>query len=652
MTAKVFAVSVVAIVLFQLVLMILFAVNNSPTVDEPIHLMGGVNYLKNRDFILNPESGVFPQVLAALPNLDVKIPPSNEMAAIPPVSMLRRVLYPALCEAGINTVFLKGRLMIGLLNIMTGLLILFTAKRFFGRVPALCSFALYAFFPLFLSNGTLTTADMAATFAFFISCAAYGALLRRITIPRLLAAAGASLLLCISKFSAVLLGPAVLVMILYMLVFRTRLEVALPFQTAKYRSAGRKLAAYALSLTVIGLIVWGAIWAVYFFRFDMYHDEANPVRKEALQYYVGDSFVQKAGEFAAEHKLLPEGFVYGFLYTYYHSMERWSFLNGKVSMTGFRSYFPQAFLMKTPPPIILAIVIGVILCAYSMRTRLGRCRMACIMPFLVFAGIYLVTALNSHLNIGFRHLMPAFPGLFLICAGGFRQLHLNSKRLVRIIPPLLAVYCALEAARTGSAQLSYFSPFYGGSREGFRHLVDSSLDWGQDFDRIRSGLEKNGVATDGSDKVFIAYFGSNLLDMPRRFPYRIVTVSMCGQMDKNFYELTDGVYCISATVLQGIDIPVGVPLPPSRETVEKFKRSFYILLDRQTKMGDAMWDGLSEQERNKLLKDAYHFQLLRFEALRRVLVRVEPDFFIGDSILAYRLSDSDMKSVIGEEYRR
>ncbi len=653
MTAKVFVVSAVVIVLFQLCLMVVFAANNSPTVDEPIHLVGGVGYLKNHDFILNPESGIFPQALAALPNLNIKIPPPREMAAIHHSTILRRVLYPALSEAGIGSVFLKGRLAIGLLNIITGLMILFIAKRFFGRIPALCTFVLYAFFPLFLSNGTLTTADMAATFAFFASCAAYGALLRRITIMRLLAAAGASFLLCISKYSAVLLGLVVLIMILYMLIFRTRLKVALPFRTAKCGSAGRKLAAYALSLAAIVLIVWVAIWAVYFFRFSMYHDGASPTGKVVLQQYVGESFVQQAAGFAAEHRLLPEGFIYGFLYTYYFSRARWSFLNGEVSMNGFRSYFPQAFLMKTPPPIIAAILIGVIICIYSVRTRFGRLRMSCIMPFLVFSIVYLAAALGSHLNIGFRHLMPAFPGLFLICAAGFQQLRLSPKRMVRIIPPLLAVYCFMEAARTGSAQLSYFSPFYGGSREGFRHLVDSSFDWGQDFDRIKSGLEASGVATDGSDRVYIAYFGSNLLDMAPGFPFRIIMVPVCGQVDRKFYELTGGVYCVSATVLQGINVSsLGIPLPPSRETIEAYKRSFYTLLDRQAEMGDAIWNGLSEQERNKLLKDTYYFQLLRFEALRRVLVLAEPAFFIGDTILGYRLSDSDVKFILGEEYRR
>lgn len=652
--SKAFTIAATVMLAIQISLMFSFAENNSPTTDEPIHLMGGINYLKNRDFILNPESGIFPQVIAALPNIgSIKIPPPETMASTPHESMPRHVLYPALCNAGLDSVFLKGRMMIGLLNIATGLMILFIAKKVFGNVPSICAFALYAFFPLFISNGTLTTADMAATFAFFLACAAYWTLFRKLSVKTILFAAAASFLLCISKFSAALMGPVAILFIVCKLILKSPLKISLPFLKAKYYQAPRRLAAYALSIILTGLIVWGAIWAAYFFRFDMYHNGAAPVGKPTLEQYVGNSFVQKAAGFAAEHRLLPEGFVYGFLNTYYFSRARWSFLNGEVSMTGFRSYFPQAFLMKTPPPIIAAMIIGVIACAFAMKSRFGRRRLICILPFIMFSLVYVASALTSHLNIGFRHLMPAFPGLFLICAVGFRYLWLNSNSLVKAIPILLAVYCASEALYASPAQISYFSPLYGGSSEGYNHLVDSSFDWGQDFRRIQPDLEKNGIATDGSQMIYLAYFGTNFIDMATNVKCRIILVPICGQNSKEFYEFTGGTYCISATILQGVNLQsASIPLPPSAETAAKLKNDFYFLLDRQKKMGDSMWTGLEEKEMNSLLAGAYNFQLLRFERLRSILVRTKPDFMIGQTILAYNISDEDIKLILGSEYAR
>lgn len=199
------------------------------------------------------------------------------MASTPHESMPRHVLYPALCNAGLDSVFLKGRMMIGLLNIATGLMILFIAKKIFGSVPSLCAFALYAFFPLFISNGTLTTADMAATFAFFLACAAYWTLFRKISVKTVLFAAAASFLLCISKFSAALMGPVVILFIVCKLMLRSPLKISLPFLETKYYQTPRRLAAYVLSIMLTGMIVWGAIWAAYFFRFDMYHNGAAPL---------------------------------------------------------------------------------------------------------------------------------------------------------------------------------------------------------------------------------------------------------------------------------------------------------------------------------------------------------------------------------------
>ena len=64
---------------------------------------------------------------------------------------------------------------------------------------------------------------------------------------------------------------------------------------------------------------------------------------------------------------------------------------------------------------------------------------------------------------------------------------------------------AAIAARIHPHYLAYFSPVVGGPEQGYRHLVDSSLDWGQDL----PGLQKWLIAhRQPGEPVYLSYFGT------------------------------------------------------------------------------------------------------------------------------------------------
>src|SRR5439155_13724202 len=107
-------------------------------------------------------------------------------------------------------------------------------------------------------------------------------------------------------------------------------------------------------------------------------------------------------------------------------------------------------------------------------------------PLLVLLGVYWAAALVSHLNIGHRHLLPIYPPLFILAGGA----------LPRLRVPLAALAVA-EGLLAWPHYLAYFNPIAGGARNGYRHLVDSSLDWGQDL----PGLQRHHPA-------YLAYFGT------------------------------------------------------------------------------------------------------------------------------------------------
>jgi len=636
-----------AIIAAQAALTGAFIAANSPTCDEPTHLCGGLDYLKNADLSVNPESGVLPQAWAALPNLAVEFPPASVVAGNVRIehSLYREKIHPVFRSLGTDRIYAKSRWMVALLSFACAIAIFMTARRIAGRLPALLATALYAFFPLFLSNGALVTADMAVTLFFLLSCLALWRLFRKISLKSALLAAAAVSCLCLSKMSAPLLGPSALLMAALKGFSASPVGVAMPSRPSKrLNGAAAKLAACLLCLASLGFAAWLAIWAAYGFR---YSGSPEGAKSELIpvEYLMDSGAISKCAKLAMDAKLLPEAFIYGFLHTRKLSQQRWSFLDGEMSMTGFRSFFPKALLMKTPPAIIIAIVLGLACVPALLRTKIGRARLFHLLPVLSFAAVYVAFALSTNLNIGFRHLMPAFPAMILLCALGFRALLRSGKW--KAIPFLLAAWCASEALLASPSQLAYFSPLYGGSGQAWRHLVDSSLDWGQDLRNLRGELEKAGVDCDGGENVYIAYFGSvPASDCGVKASF--ISVPMSSQFNKGIYELSGGVYCVSATVLQGVNTPLMKPeLLKDQDWLAKTREAYSRLLSLQ-KAGRK--EELAAAMDGKTLDACYQYELLRFERLRSVLAASEPLFSAGGSILVFKVKDEEAREILGPEF--
>ncbi|MCZ7668397.1 MAG: hypothetical protein M5U34_14995 [Chloroflexi bacterium] len=63
--------------------------------------------------------------------------------------------------------------------------------------------------------------------------------------------------------------------------------------------------------------------------------------------------------------------------------------------------------------------------------------------------------------------------------------------------------------------LSYFNRLAGGPDNGWRALVDSNIDWGQDLGSLKLWLDENGVET-----VWLSYFGEGRPGLLRHRLYR------------------------------------------------------------------------------------------------------------------------------------
>jgi hypothetical protein len=209
---------------------------------------------------------------------------------------------------------------------------------------------------------------------------------------------------------------------------------------------------------------------------------------------------------------------------------------------------------------------------------------------------------------------------------------------------LMALAClAVESVRSGPHHLSYFNQLAGGPEKGYTHLVDSSLDWGQDLARLREWLEKQRATNAGGGPVYLAYFGSG------DPAYSGIEATLLpGYLDWRpeieFQELRPGTYCISATMLQSV---YGLAFGPWNGEYEKLYRRYSKLVadshGARVSLTSVQGGRCNEHERM-----IYEFEQLRFARLCAVLRRREPDDRVAYSILIYDVTDDELEAAIGQ----
>ena len=348
-------VRIIAVLLAMLhaALAITAAMEKSPTFDEPTHLTAGYSYWLKNDYRLDPENGNWPARWAALPLLWSR-PAFPENAAWNQGDV-GRVSEVFLYRRGNDSdrVVLQGRSMMAVLGAGLCLLIFFCSNRLFGPLGGLISELLAVFDPNLLAHSALVTSDVTAAFFFTAAAWSYSRLLRYLNARWFVITALSWSGLFLAKMSAAafLLVAGILVTVQ----LASCEPITLRVSAFEQRITGfwRKLIVVSGATAALLAVVVLAIWASFTFR-SLPFPQNTPAREvwnarwnaclsdhTALENMVG---------FARDHKLLPEAYLYGFAFTNKSAMYRPAFLDGEWSNTGFSSFFPRAFLYKTPIP--------------------------------------------------------------------------------------------------------------------------------------------------------------------------------------------------------------------------------------------------------------------------------------------------------------
>ena len=523
--------------------------------DEDAHIPAGYSYLKTFDMRLNPEHPPLIKDLAVLPLLffnpqptfDTSKPFWNEDANDAQWDAGKEFLF----QSGNNPdkIIFWSRLPIILLFVILGLFIFKWTKELAGVGAGLLAFTLFIFDPNILGHNHFVTTDLGI--AAFITFAFYY-FIRFIKEPTWKNVSTLSLFLALvqlAKFSDVLIFPIFgLVLIVYPLVKKARVaeENTLHF---KLKNFGEYLGKFTVALVISIVVVW---IAYYFTTFNMPKDQ---LPKIVDHYFVDGSLkttYAKQFIFALNrYDFLRPMAVY--LFGIARVFQRVgggnvTYFLGQVSTHGFYSYFPLVFLIKEPIAS-LALMLGALgitglgifritkrktiqeLADY-VRSRITELSM------IAFILLYVFTSIVGRLNIGFRHLFPIFPFIFILTAKVIFDFikkikHRRNKTVAYIVVTFIAIVLILKTLLAYPFYLSYFNEFADGPKNGYHYVTDSNADWGQDLKRLEKFIDRYNWCPENSLDSLCKIYD------PQKGQIEKIRLDYFGMADLNYY-MKDG----------------------------------------------------------------------------------------------------------------
>ncbi|PIZ87234.1 MAG: hypothetical protein COX92_01575 [Candidatus Nealsonbacteria bacterium CG_4_10_14_0_2_um_filter_40_15] len=537
--------NIIAVFLLIFVFLIAFlsVKNDSLTMDEVAHLPAGYGYLTQKDMRLNPEHPPLIKDLGALPLLfikNIKFPseiPAWKSDINGQWNFGRYFLYNTGNPA--DKMILWGRMPMILILILLGFFIFKWAKELFGNKAGLLALFLFSFSPTLLAHGRLVTTDVGAAAGVTVATYYFLKSLKSPVKKNIIIAGIVFGIAQLLKFSAVLLVPffGIIGLVWWL------------------KKSGTFLQTIRTGFLVF-LIGFLLIWPVY-----QFHTWNYPKDRQVsdTEFYLKDTpeFIKKPIIFASDKPILRPYALYltGVSMVFQRvAGGNTTYFLGEVSNIGWRSYFPIVYLIKEPLAFHILTLIALLYAACLVRRSLGGGgaikNRICVwlrlhfpeFSMLVFVGIYWAVSIQGNLNIGIRHLLPVFPFTILLVSGAVSNL--LKEPFLKLKCFLLAFLISWQAVSVISVFphfLAYFNESVGGPESGYKYVVDSNLDWGQDLKGLKNWVEKNGI-----DTIYLDYFGGG---DPQ---YYLGTKFSPWWGSRNPKELPKGSYlAVSASFLQG-----------------------------------------------------------------------------------------------------
>jgi len=465
---------VVGLLLVFLTQAIASAVQKSLTMDEYTHFGAAVSYVENNYYRLNPNHPPFCKVVTGLAvlTLDPKVPPE------PPeggrfTQRLYGIRFTRQNAADIERITFVGRLPHIVIALLLGVGIWLSARCLYGRVAGLTALVLWATDPNLLAHARLVHTDSgAAVFVFLCLAWLMFGVLRKPTWTRCVLFSLLFGLALLTKFSTIVLVMIAPLQVWLFWYGEKRGWITSPGPEGVAKRGGdywgislKLLVTCAVTTLVLGLILY---------------------RGHLEWWFHGLSRVLAHNETGHEAYILGHWFAEGKWY-----------------------YFIVALAVKTPLPLLILALVGAVATLRALRGGRAYMPFIFILPGLIWLGF----AMTSKINIGMRHVLPAYAFMFILAGAAVKAL--PRRRWWTALIVALICWQGINAIRTYPDYIPYFNEAAGGPGAGIRYFADSDVDWGQELLAFRRFMEERdtrrgaayGLATPAPDIYGIPVIG-------------------------------------------------------------------------------------------------------------------------------------------------
>ena len=548
-------------------------------VDEVPHIGAGYSYLVKKDMRLNPEHPPLAKDIAAIPLLFL--------------DLKQDVFDTQYWQSDINGQWYFGRILIFqsdndtetltravkmpmlIFFVLSVVLIFKWAGKLYGKKAALIATFIFAFSPTVITHTRFVTTDVPAMFGILLASYFFIKWIENHSQKNMIIAGLAFGVAILTKFSTFLLIPYFLILaVIYGLTRKEKIILNVLNFTFK-----------SLLIIIVGFIL--IVWPVYYFHTYNYPVERQVADTEYLLGSFGRRNLAEIIVWMADKPVIRAMGQYGLglLMVVQRSVGgNTTYFMGEVSKNSWPHYFPIVYFLKEPLAWWILVFISLFYLAWQVKQPqeknrdnpagvLARLKNWLKNHFTEFAmllwlAIYWYTSVTGNLNIGVRHLLPIYPFTIILVSGQISKiiqklkgksqnsgvsLRSTNYKLIAsylLITVLLGWYF-IENLRIYPHYLSYFNQVAGGSSGGYRYVVDSNLDWGQDLSRLARWVKEQNIPAiefdyfgwaDPSYYLGPAYIWSN-------------STKFNGEEDFKQRNMSDGWLAVSATFLQGSEGP-------------------------------------------------------------------------------------------------
>ncbi len=507
------------------------SLKESATYDERAHIPAAYSYLDAYDMRVNPEHPPLIKDLSGFPLqfLNISFPYGsdawqtgrNEQWILG--DLFLNCTDPSQICNDSDAILFWSRLPITLVAVLLGLGIFAWTRELGGTVAGLFATLLYAADPNVIAHSHYVTTDIGIAAAVFAAAYFFVRFLRHPNWQNVFVAGFFLGIAQLTKFSAVLLFPAfglfALLAAMTLLQPKTDSRTVLSFRS---RTIISYILKYAGSVAVSFVLIW-IVYALNTFAMpaekvnalaDLFLSQPNTPAQMAHSAIVtlGESPVLRpfAVYFVGVAKVFSRvgaGNVYYYL--------------GTVSDKASASYFPLVFMLKETLPFLFLILatlfyslfriakayLGERAAGDSLWRIFARSFQARTAQYLAafFIFYYMSISVTGNLNIGFRHLFPILPFLYLLVGktvGDFLKRQdgdAADRKTSRIVILGLALSIIAIPVLAFPHYLSYFNAAAGGHQNGYKYVTDSNYDWGQDLKYLRGFIEEHNACIAGTD---------------------------------------------------------------------------------------------------------------------------------------------------------